>query len=90
MNPNKEKIDLALQERCNRSIEELHRVKKEYRAKEQEYEKKIAVQQQEIELLQMQIKDYEQRGAQQRSMYDKMFNALETNENEPGQYTINL
>ena len=38
----------------------------------------------------MQIKDYEQRGAQQRSMYDKMFNALETNENETGKYTINL
>jgi len=64
INLNKEKIDLALQERCNRSIEELHRIKKEYRAKEQEYDKKIALQQQEIELLQMQIKDYEQRGAQ--------------------------
>ena len=64
INLNKEKIDLALQERCNRSIEELHRIKKEYRAKEQEYDKKAALQQQEIELLQMQIKDFEQRGAQ--------------------------
>ena len=64
INLNKEKIDQALQERCNRSIEELHRIKKEYRAKEQEYDKKIALQQQEIELLQMQTKDYEQRGAQ--------------------------
>ena len=46
---------MALQERCNQSIEELHWVKKEARSKEQEYEKKIAVQQQEIELLQIQI-----------------------------------
>ena len=43
MGLNKEKIDMALQERCNQSIEELHRVKKEARAKEQEYEKKIAL-----------------------------------------------
>jgi len=56
---NNNKIDLALQERCNKSMEELHRVKTEYRAKEQEYEKKIAVQQQQIELLQMQVKETE-------------------------------
>lgn len=40
---NKDMVDQALQDRCNQSLEDLHRVKKEYRAKEQDYEKKIAV-----------------------------------------------
>ena len=31
---NKDMVDQALQDRCNQSLEELHRVKKEYRAKE--------------------------------------------------------
>lgn len=62
----------------NKGIEELYKAKKEARAKEQEYEKKIALQEQQIELLTIQVKETEQREAQQRSMYDKMFVALET------------
>ena len=58
---NKDMVDQALQDRCSQSLEELHRVKKEYRAKEQEYEKKIALMRQEIELLQLQVKETEAR-----------------------------
>ena len=38
------------------------------------------MQQQKIELLELQVKETEQREAQQRAMYDKMFNALEKGE----------
>lgn len=74
---NKDMVDQALQDRCNQSLEELHRVKKEYRAKEQEYEKKIALMKQEIELLQLQVKETESREDQQRKMYERMFQALD-------------
>lgn len=70
-------VDQALQDRCNQSLEDLHRVKKEYRAKEQDYEKKIAVMKQQIELLNMQVKETEAREEQQRNMYERMFQALD-------------
>jgi multidrug resistance efflux pump len=56
-------------------------LKKEFRAKEQEYETKIAVQQQKIELLEIKVKESEERETQQRNMYEKMFTALEQGNN---------
>lgn len=65
-NANKTKVDQALEERCNKSIEEVNRIRREFRSKEQEYEKKIALMKQEIELLNLQVRETEQREQQQR------------------------
>lgn len=41
--------------------DQLYKLKKDFRAKEQEYETKLAVQQQKIELLEIKVKEAEER-----------------------------
>lgn len=45
--------------------------------REQDHVKKIALYEQKIELLEIQLKDAEEREANQKKLYDRMFQALE-------------
>ena len=47
------------------------------RFKEQEYVKKFAIQEQKISLLEMQLREAEEREENQKKMYDRMFKAIE-------------
>lgn len=49
------------------------------RLKDQDYNKKVALMQQKIELLELQLRDAEERETSQKKMYDRMFQALDDN-----------
>ena len=55
------------------------------RIKEQEYVKKSALQEQKIELLEIQLKETEEREANQKKLYDRMFQALDDANNNMNQ-----
>lgn len=47
------------------------------RIKESDYQKKIALYEQKLELLEVQLKEAEERELNQKKMYDRMFQAIE-------------
>lgn len=57
--------------------EAYYKLQKEFRQKEQDYLTQIALKDQKIELLKIQIKETEEREQQQKTLYEKMFSALE-------------
>lgn len=56
-----------------KALNDLEVLRKEMRAREQEYQKKVAVMEQKIELLNIQLKETEEREFNQKKMYDRMF-----------------
>ena len=57
------------------------------RSKEQEHVKKIALYEQKIELLEIQLRDAEEREANQRKLYDRMFQALDDTTGKDGAHS---
>jgi hypothetical protein len=60
-----------------KALNDLEVLRKEMRAREQEHQKKVAVMEQRVELLTIQLREAEEREGNQKKMYDRMFQALE-------------
>lgn len=75
-------IEQAVTEKL-KALNDYQQLQKDMRFKEQEYIKKIAIQEQKIEILELKLKDADERDANQRKLYERMFQALESSPLKP-------